>query len=99
MGAGRPAGRRRVARRNRIEIPEVFVHCRTGHQASRIFFVLRRLPGYRMSEGATPAGPMPQTGDKGIYLKQQLKDKLIEHRQYIENTAKNCRRFVIGNRT
>lgn len=26
---------------------------------------------------------MPQTGDKGIYLKQQLKDKLIEHRQYI----------------
>ena len=26
---------------------------------------------------------LPQTGDKGIYLKQQLKDKLIEHRQYI----------------
>ncbi|MHB1093867.1 phosphoketolase family protein [Thiobacillus sp.] len=26
---------------------------------------------------------MPQTGDKGIYLKQQLKDKLIEHKQYI----------------
>lgn len=24
-----------------------------------------------------------QTGDKGIYLKQQLQDKLIEHRQYI----------------
>jgi phosphoketolase len=24
---------------------------------------------------------MPQTGDKGIYLKQQLKDKLIEHEQ------------------
>ena len=24
-----------------------------------------------------------QTGDKGVYLKQQLKDKLIEHRQYI----------------
>jgi xylulose-5-phosphate/fructose-6-phosphate phosphoketolase len=22
-------------------------------------------------------------GDKGIYLKQQLKDKLIEHKQYI----------------
>jgi xylulose-5-phosphate/fructose-6-phosphate phosphoketolase len=26
---------------------------------------------------------LPQTGDKGAYLKQQLKDKLIEHRQYI----------------
>ncbi len=26
---------------------------------------------------------LPQTGDRGIYLKQQLKDKLIEHRQYI----------------
>lgn len=27
---------------------------------------------------------LPQTGAKGIYLKQQLKDKLIEHKQYIE---------------
>ncbi|MBK5966234.1 hypothetical protein CCR95_19630 [Thiocystis minor] len=27
---------------------------------------------------------LPRTGDKGIYLKQQLKDKLIEHRQYID---------------
>jgi xylulose-5-phosphate/fructose-6-phosphate phosphoketolase len=26
---------------------------------------------------------LPQTGDKGSYLKQQLKDKLIEHKQYI----------------
>ncbi len=26
---------------------------------------------------------LPQTGDKGLYVKQQLKDKLIEHRQYI----------------
>ncbi len=26
---------------------------------------------------------LPQTGEKGIYLKQQLKDKLIEHRHYI----------------
>jgi len=26
---------------------------------------------------------LPQTGDKGVYLKQQLKDKLSEHRQYI----------------
>jgi xylulose-5-phosphate/fructose-6-phosphate phosphoketolase len=29
-------------------------------------------------------GRLPQTGDKGIYLKQQLKDKLIEHKQYID---------------
>ncbi len=27
---------------------------------------------------------LPQTGDKGIYLKQQLEDKLIEHKQYID---------------
>ena len=26
---------------------------------------------------------LPQSGDKGIYLKQQLKNKLIEHKQYI----------------
>ncbi len=26
---------------------------------------------------------LPQTGDKGVYLKQQLQDKLIEHKQYI----------------
>jgi xylulose-5-phosphate/fructose-6-phosphate phosphoketolase len=26
---------------------------------------------------------LPQTGDPGIYLKQQLKDKLIEHKLYI----------------
>ena len=27
---------------------------------------------------------LPQTGDKGIYLKQQLKDKLVEHKLYID---------------
>ncbi len=26
---------------------------------------------------------LPQTGDRGVYLKQQLQDKLIEHKQYI----------------
>jgi xylulose-5-phosphate/fructose-6-phosphate phosphoketolase len=26
---------------------------------------------------------LPQTGSSGVYLKQQLKDKLIEHREYI----------------
>ena len=26
---------------------------------------------------------LPQTGEKGVYLKQQLKDKLMEHRLYI----------------
>ena len=26
---------------------------------------------------------LPQTGDPGIYLKQQPKDKLVEHKQYI----------------
>ncbi len=27
---------------------------------------------------------LPQTGGKGAYLKQQLRDKLVEHRRYIE---------------
>jgi xylulose-5-phosphate/fructose-6-phosphate phosphoketolase len=27
---------------------------------------------------------LPQTGAKGVYLKQQLQDKLIEHKQYID---------------
>jgi xylulose-5-phosphate/fructose-6-phosphate phosphoketolase len=27
---------------------------------------------------------LPQTGDEGIYLKQQLRDKLIDHKQYID---------------
>jgi xylulose-5-phosphate/fructose-6-phosphate phosphoketolase len=32
---------------------------------------------------------LPQTGDKGIYLKQQLKDKLIEHKEYIEKNGQD----------
>ena len=27
---------------------------------------------------------LPQTGTKGVYLKQQLEDKLIEHKRYID---------------
>jgi xylulose-5-phosphate/fructose-6-phosphate phosphoketolase len=27
---------------------------------------------------------LPQTGSRGVYLKQQLRDKLIEHKQYID---------------
>ncbi len=27
---------------------------------------------------------LPQTGSKGAYLKQQLQDKLVEHRRYID---------------
>ena len=26
---------------------------------------------------------VPETGEKGIYLRQQLKDKLVEHKHYI----------------
>ena len=26
---------------------------------------------------------LPQTGDKGIYVKERLREKLIEHREYI----------------
>jgi xylulose-5-phosphate/fructose-6-phosphate phosphoketolase len=32
---------------------------------------------------------LPQTGDKGIYLKQQLNDKLIEHKQYIDKNGQD----------
>ena len=32
---------------------------------------------------------LPQTGDKGIYLKQQLKDKLIEHKCYIDKCGED----------
>jgi xylulose-5-phosphate/fructose-6-phosphate phosphoketolase len=32
---------------------------------------------------------LPQTGDQGIYLKQQLKDKLIEHKQYIDKCGED----------
>jgi len=32
---------------------------------------------------------LPQSGDKGIYLKLQLKDKLIEHRQYINTNGQD----------
>jgi xylulose-5-phosphate/fructose-6-phosphate phosphoketolase len=32
---------------------------------------------------------LPQTGDRGIYLKQQLKDKLVEHRQYINKNGRD----------
>jgi xylulose-5-phosphate/fructose-6-phosphate phosphoketolase len=32
---------------------------------------------------------LPQTGEKGAYLKQQLKDKLIEHQQYIEKNGED----------
>jgi xylulose-5-phosphate/fructose-6-phosphate phosphoketolase len=27
---------------------------------------------------------VPQTGSRGVYLKQQLRDKLVEHKQYID---------------
>jgi xylulose-5-phosphate/fructose-6-phosphate phosphoketolase len=32
---------------------------------------------------------LPQAGDKGIYLKQKLKDKLVEHKQYIDKNGED----------
>jgi xylulose-5-phosphate/fructose-6-phosphate phosphoketolase len=32
---------------------------------------------------------VPQTGDKGVYLKQQLQDKLIDHKQYIDKNGQD----------
>ena len=32
---------------------------------------------------------LPQTGDRGLHLKQQLKDKLIEHKLYIDKNGRD----------
>ena len=32
---------------------------------------------------------LPQTGYKGTYLKQKLRDKLTEHKQYIEENGQD----------
>ena len=32
---------------------------------------------------------LPQTGDRGVYLKQQLRDKLVEHRRYINQYGRD----------
>jgi xylulose-5-phosphate/fructose-6-phosphate phosphoketolase len=32
---------------------------------------------------------VPRTGEKGIYLKQQFKDKLIEHKEYITRNGQD----------
>ena len=32
---------------------------------------------------------VPQTGEKGIYLKRQLRDKLIEHKLYIDKNGQD----------
>jgi xylulose-5-phosphate/fructose-6-phosphate phosphoketolase len=35
---------------------------------------------------------VPQTGERGIYLKKQLRDKLIEHKRYIDLHGKGRRK-------
>jgi hypothetical protein len=32
---------------------------------------------------------LPEVGDKGVYLKQELEDKLLEHRQYINKNGQD----------
>jgi xylulose-5-phosphate/fructose-6-phosphate phosphoketolase len=32
---------------------------------------------------------VPQTGEKGVYLKQKLEDKLLEHRRYINKSGQD----------
>jgi xylulose-5-phosphate/fructose-6-phosphate phosphoketolase len=32
---------------------------------------------------------LPQTGEKGVCLKQQLQDKLIEHKEYINKNGED----------
>jgi xylulose-5-phosphate/fructose-6-phosphate phosphoketolase len=40
---------------------------------------------------------LPQTGSRGVYLKQQLEGKLIEHRQYIARHGEDLRKSATGN--
>jgi hypothetical protein len=40
--------------------------------------------GPALSPGDNAIDRLPQTGGKGIYLKQQLQDKLVEHKHYID---------------
>ena len=45
---------------------------------------------------------LPQAGEKGSSLKRQLKDKLIEHKQYIETNGQDLpevRNWKWGTRT
>ncbi|MGH7997796.1 MAG: hypothetical protein ACREFX_15735 [Opitutaceae bacterium] len=32
---------------------------------------------------------LPETGDRGVYLKQQIKDKLVEHNLYIQKCGQD----------
>jgi xylulose-5-phosphate/fructose-6-phosphate phosphoketolase len=44
---------------------------------------------------------LPQTGERGTYLKQRLKDKLIDHKQYIDEHGQDLpevRNWKWGNR-
>jgi xylulose-5-phosphate/fructose-6-phosphate phosphoketolase len=43
--------------------------------------VLNDLDRFHLAMDAT--NRLPQTGREGTYLKQQLQDKLVEHRHYI----------------
>jgi hypothetical protein len=39
---------------------------------------------------------LPHLGSKGAYLKQQMQDKLIEHKLTLINTARICRKSGTG---
>jgi xylulose-5-phosphate/fructose-6-phosphate phosphoketolase len=32
---------------------------------------------------------VPKAGERGVYLKQQLKDKLIDHKRYIDKNGQD----------
>ena len=44
----------------------------------------RRRGGHPRVLGDDVADRLPHLGSKGAYLKQQMRDKLIEHKQYID---------------
>ena len=36
-----------------------------------------------------PSDRVPQTGERGVYLKQQLRDKLVDHKRYIDRNGQD----------
>jgi XFP-like protein len=73
-------------------ISSCFVHVRGYKEEGTIptpldMTVLNDLDRFHLVMGTIDR--LPQTGDKGIYLKQQLKDKLIKHKQYIDKNGQD----------
>ncbi len=57
------------------------------HRASHDMTVLNELDRFHLVMDTIDR--VPQTGQRSIYLKQQLRDKLIEHKRYIDKNGEH----------